>query len=71
MAEHEWECMLVLEGHSRAVYSVSWGIGKESCTGHLGWLASTGSDGMINVWELSVRELHSFILLFSHQSYFI
>jgi cytosolic iron-sulfur protein assembly protein CIAO1 len=50
--------VLVLDGHERAVFSVSWGVGKEGSGTdegeYLGWLASTGSDGAINVWELSV-----------------
>jgi WD40 repeat protein len=58
VTEHEWECVLVLEGHERTVFSVSWGVGKGDSRGdggeNLGWLASTGSDGTINVWELSV-----------------
>ncbi|TFY78996.1 hypothetical protein EWM64_g5015, partial [Hericium alpestre] len=54
VAEHKWECVSVLEGaHERSIYSISWGAGeaadKESS---LGWLASTGSDGKIVVWEL-------------------
>lgn len=53
--EHEWECVTVLEEHERSVYSVSWGVGKSDAEGSLGWLASTGSDGKINVWELTVR----------------
>ena len=55
--------MLVLDGHERAVFSVSWGVGKEGSGTdkgeYLGWLASTGSDGAINVWELSVSVLVS------------
>ncbi|KAG6841621.1 hypothetical protein C0991_009046 [Blastosporella zonata] len=45
-----WETILVLGGHERSVYSISWGVGDG--TG-LGWLASTGSDGIIQVWELN------------------
>ncbi|KAH9926733.1 WD40-repeat-containing domain protein [Fomitopsis serialis] len=52
--EHKWECVKVLEGHERSVYSVSWGKGKGTGDGSLGWLASTGGDGLILVWELSV-----------------
>jgi len=54
VSEHQWECVNVLEGHERCVYSVSWGVGKGDVEGGLGWVASTGSDGRINVWELSV-----------------
>lgn len=55
VSEHRWECVSVLEGHERSVYSVSWGTGKSAVDGGLGWVASTGSDGRINIWELSVR----------------
>lgn len=54
VSDYAWECVSVLEGHDRTVYSVSWGIGKATMEGGLGWLASTGSDGKINVWEFSV-----------------
>jgi cytosolic iron-sulfur protein assembly protein CIAO1 len=54
ITEHQWECVSVLEGHERSVYSVTWGVGKGDIEGGLGWVASTGSDGRINVWELSV-----------------
>ncbi|KAF8198622.1 WD40-repeat-containing domain protein [Pholiota molesta] len=59
IAEHKWECVLVLGGHERSVYSVSWGRGvrrsapedTEKGT-YLGWLASAGGDGKVLVWEL-------------------
>lgn len=44
----------MLTGHERSVYSVSWGVGKGVKEGSLGWVASTGGDGSIRVWELSV-----------------
>jgi len=54
--EHEWECVLVLQDHGRTVYSVTWGAGKpgtmQGGRQSLGWLASTGSDGKINIWAL-------------------
>ncbi|KAH8998148.1 WD40 repeat-like protein [Lactarius akahatsu] len=54
ITEHEWKCVLVLEEHGRTVYSVTWGVGKpgktDSGSESLGWLASTGGDGRINVW---------------------
>lgn len=56
--EHQWECVDVLEGHERSVYSISWGRGKpldSGDAGSLGWLASTGGDGIIHVWEIGVR----------------
>ena len=55
--EHKWEHIDTLEGHERSVYSISWGAGKpvdSGDAGSLGWLASTGGDGIINVWELGV-----------------
>jgi len=54
VAEHKWESVLVLEGHERSIYSISWGIGKNSeVPGNLGWIATTGGDGSIRVWEIS------------------
>ena len=54
--ENEWTCVLVLEGHERSVYSVSWGPGSSLIdNSNLGWVASTGGDGKINIWELIVR----------------
>ena len=52
-AQHKWECVPVLGGHERSVYSVSWGRGvrplssevegkREREKGYLGWLASAG-----------------------------
>jgi len=49
-----WDCVKMLKGHERSVYSVTWGAGKGS-EESLGWLASTGGDGKINVWELSTE----------------
>lgn len=51
--------MSVLEGHGRTIYGVSWGVGsaiesKEEEVERLGWLASAGGDGRINIWELEV-----------------
>ncbi|KAA1476178.1 WD40 repeat-like protein [Dentipellis sp. KUC8613] len=53
---HKWECVDVLKGHERTVYTISWGVGRpkegEGKPGaNLGWLASAGGDGRINVWE--------------------
>ncbi|KAF8122718.1 WD40-repeat-containing domain protein [Boletus edulis] len=49
-AKHAWEFAHQLKGHTRSIYSISWGTGKGD---NLGWIASTGSDGKINVWEIS------------------
>ena len=73
-AQHKWECVLVLGGHERCVYSVTWGRGhgrpsssevegkrdREREKQYLGWLASAGGDGSVLIWELWVR---SFILI--------
>ena len=53
MAQHKWVGVLILTGHERAVYSVSWGKGTKK--GSLGWLGSAGGDGSVRVWELFVR----------------
>ncbi|KAG6889649.1 hypothetical protein C0995_015765 [Termitomyces sp. Mi166 len=53
--EARWETVLVLGGHERSIYSISWSVGTGSGSG-LGWLASTGSDGIVQVWELSEPE---------------
>ncbi|THH04942.1 hypothetical protein EW146_g10040 [Bondarzewia mesenterica] len=57
--EHKWECVSILEGHDRTIYSVSWGRGKAGSEGDefLGWIASAGGDGRVNVWEMQVRYL--------------
>lgn len=48
----------MLEEHGRTVYSVTWGAGKpgktDSGSESLGWVASTGADGRINVWAFEV-----------------
>jgi cytosolic iron-sulfur protein assembly protein CIAO1 len=50
--------VLVLQAHGRTVYSVTWGKGKPDTAQDgfesLGWVASTGSDGRINVWAFEV-----------------
>jgi len=54
MPDYKWEGVLVLTGHERSVYSVTWGVGRgKGEEGALGWVASTGGDGSIRVWELS------------------
>jgi len=47
---------MVLKGHDRSVYSVSWGKGKGLEEGSLGWLASASGDGRINVWNMHRTE---------------
>lgn len=51
--EHEWKFVLELRGHERSIYSISWGVGKGTSE-NLGWLATTGGDGKINIWEITV-----------------
>lgn len=53
-----WQCVHILRGHTRAVYSVSWSPGDRKTVGVVGWLASTGRDGVINVWEIGVSLFH-------------
>jgi len=65
--KNRWECCAVLEGHERSVYSVSWGVGRSAeVEGRkmLGWVASTGGDGKINIWEISAenRTMHHTLL---------
>ncbi|TFK41587.1 WD40-repeat-containing domain protein [Crucibulum laeve] len=59
MAEHKWVGVLVLAGHERSVYSVAWGKGRgrkgEEEGRYLGWIASTGGDGSVRVWELNKK----------------
>ena len=51
--EYTWKCVMELRGHDRSIYSISWGVGKASSPS-LGWLATTGGDGKINVWDITV-----------------
>jgi len=51
--EYKWKSVLELGGHERSIYSISWGVGK-GASENLGWLATTGGDGKINVWEITV-----------------
>ncbi|KAF8841983.1 WD40 repeat-like protein [Paxillus ammoniavirescens] len=51
-AKYTWEFIHQLKGHDRSIYSLSWGPGKGT-RDNLGWLASTGSDGKVNVWGIS------------------
>ncbi|ETW75790.1 hypothetical protein HETIRDRAFT_412162 [Heterobasidion irregulare TC 32-1] len=54
VGDHEWVCVSILEGHDRTIYGVSWGVGKKGTDDNfLGWVASAGGDGRINVWELT------------------
>jgi len=53
VAATEWVCVLVLIEHERSVYSISWGKGN-AAGGSLGWIASSGGDGTIIIWELTV-----------------
>jgi len=50
-SQGDWQCVHVLRGHTRSVYSLTWGPGINS-NDCVGWLASTGSDGTINVWSI-------------------
>ncbi|KAJ8509401.1 hypothetical protein ONZ45_g8426 [Pleurotus djamor] len=50
--QYKWECVLVIPGHDRSIYSISWGVGNSKEEGSLGWIASVGGDGKLNIWEL-------------------
>ncbi|KZT28023.1 WD40 repeat-like protein [Neolentinus lepideus HHB14362 ss-1] len=53
--QYKWECVKVIDSiHQRSIYSISWGMGLRGTNGdgRLGWLASTGGDGKINVFEI-------------------
>jgi WD40 repeat protein len=51
----KWEQAVVIQNaHERSVFSVSWGVGKGSESG-LGWVASTGGDGTIHIWEITTE----------------
>lgn len=76
--ELKFQCIAVLEGHDRSVYSISWTkappyVSQQAAADgerNLGWIASTGGDGTIFVWELTVspRALYVYILFSSvHQ----
>ena len=55
--QHRWECVLTLKGHDRSIYSVSWGVGVgKAVEESLGWLASCGGDGKINIWQIKVSK---------------
>ena len=67
--ELKFNCVAVLDGHDRSIFSISWTKSpppknKLEKEGHnsLGWIASTGGDGMILVWELTVS--HYYIRLY-------
>ncbi|KDQ10275.1 hypothetical protein BOTBODRAFT_36386 [Botryobasidium botryosum FD-172 SS1] len=52
--KERWEPVgLIPNAGERTVYSISWGAGK----GGLGWLACTGGDGWIRVWEITHPDL--------------
>ena len=59
--ELKFQCVAVLEGHERSVYSISWSRAPAGLQDqnegrvNLGWLASTGGDGTIRVWQITVR----------------
>lgn len=57
--EHKWECVhIIKDAHYRTIYTISWGPGQGDS---LGWLASAGGDGRINVYELKVCSVPMFI----------
>ncbi|KAF9226353.1 WD40 repeat-like protein [Gyrodon lividus] len=58
-AQHTWQFIHQLKGHDRNIYSISWGTGKGT-QDNIGWLASTGRDGKINIWEISESSQQGF-----------
>ncbi|KAI6115133.1 WD40-repeat-containing domain protein [Pisolithus croceorrhizus] len=51
--QYDWKSVHQIKGHERSIYSISWNVGKGTSPKSMGWLASTGGDGKINVWEIS------------------
>ncbi|KAL4068569.1 WD40-repeat-containing domain protein [Scleroderma yunnanense] len=51
--QYKWKFVHRIKCHERTIFSISWGSGKGSSPNGLGWLASTGSDGKLNVWEIA------------------
>jgi WD40 repeat protein len=55
-----FECVAVIEGHERSVYSISWcqnpskPASAQDGYEDLGWLASTGGDGNVLIWQITV-----------------
>ena len=73
VAEQKWESVLVLTGHERSIYSISWGRGPSDRKDKewLGWLATAGGDGKVLVWELEVCVSFSLRMLeYSEPFYF-
>jgi len=48
--QSSWQCVKTLGGHGRSIYSIAWSKGSKDL---VEWLASTGSDGIINVWSIT------------------
>ena len=60
--KYKWEPISILRGHDRSIFSISWSKAK-SDEGSLGWLASTGGDGKLIVWNISVSHPSFFSIL--------
>jgi len=52
----KWGCVHLLKGHTRSIYSLTWSKGDTAAVDRVGWLASTGSDGTINIWDISAPD---------------
>jgi WD40 repeat protein len=63
-----WSCVHILQGHNRSIYSLTWSKGDDTSTDRVGWLASSGSDGVINIWDISVNILHILCITSSNVS---
>lgn len=65
--EEKWSCQLIIpDAHERTIYSVSWGEAPDADTSdgsELGWLASAGGDGAVNIWRIRVCFCLTFLII--------
>ena len=56
--EERWNCRLTIpSAHDRTIYSISWGPSLETGQvgdAEIGWIASVGGDGKLNIWRIEV-----------------
>jgi WD40 repeat protein len=57
--EERWSCQqTIANAHERTIYSLSWTSALaaiEDKGNEIGWIASVGGDGKLNVWRIQVR----------------
>jgi len=57
----EWKaCLVIPNAHGRSIYSISWcgtPPGQILAESDRGWIASTGGDGHIRIWRITVRNV--------------